>query len=201
MNYFDYKGKKIEYLTLYSWEALYSWYKANVAQRNEMWLSISRSWPPKPLTIGYIDAVEVALCFGWIDSTNVAVNGLHLSRFSPRNKRSHWTELNKARCRRLVRLGKMTEYGEACLPNLDKNDLQLSNWILEQTYLNPDVKAKMQHLPPLYIRVRLYNIDFNERVLHKTDLAQKQLNKFIEYTLRGETYGEWNDHGRLSNDE
>jgi uncharacterized membrane protein YdjX (TVP38/TMEM64 family) len=71
------------------------------------------------LGLRYGDAVEEALCFGWIDSTVKAGEGVMWRRFSPRRKRSPWTELNKERCRRLERLGLMTDAGRAVLPNMD----------------------------------------------------------------------------------
>lgn len=69
--------------------------------------------------LSYLDAVEVALCFGWIDSTTKKINNYIYQRFSPRLKKSHWTELNKERVRRLIKLGEMTKYGLSVCPNLD----------------------------------------------------------------------------------
>ena len=61
----------------------------------------------------YLDAVEEALCFGWIDSTVKTIDGVTLQRFGKRVKNSQWTELNKERCRRLEALGLMTDSGRA----------------------------------------------------------------------------------------
>ncbi len=59
-----------------------------------------------------IDIVEAALCFGWIDSTLKKLpDGRLAQRLSPRRKGSHWTELNKQRCRDLERQGLMTDFG------------------------------------------------------------------------------------------
>ena len=64
----------------------------------------------------YLDAVEEALCFGWIDSTIRMISGKAMQRFSPRRATSGWTELNKERVRRLEKLGLMTDAGRAVLP-------------------------------------------------------------------------------------
>ena len=53
----------------------------------------------------YMDVVEEALCFGWIDPTCKNDGGIPLQRLSPRKKGSRWTELNKERCRRLENWG------------------------------------------------------------------------------------------------
>jgi uncharacterized protein YdeI (YjbR/CyaY-like superfamily) len=64
----------------------------------------------------YIDVVEEALCFGWIDSTLKRLpDGRLAQRLSPRRKRSHWTELNKQRCAALEARGLMTEMGREAL--------------------------------------------------------------------------------------
>lgn len=60
--------------------------------------------------------VEEALCFGWIDSTVKKLSDGRLAqRLSPRKKGSHWTELNKERCRQLEERGLMTDSGRMAL--------------------------------------------------------------------------------------
>jgi uncharacterized protein YdeI (YjbR/CyaY-like superfamily) len=64
----------------------------------------------------YIDVVEEALCFGWIDSTLKRLpDGRLAQRLSPRRKGSHWTELNKQRCAKLEHRGLMTAMGREAL--------------------------------------------------------------------------------------
>ena len=91
------------------------WLTENHSTKREIWISTTKS----PDGLQYLDAVEEALCFGWIDSTIKAGEGVMWRRFSPRRKRSPWTELNKERCRRLERLGLMTDAGRAVLPDMD----------------------------------------------------------------------------------
>lgn len=74
---------------------------------------VKRGRPQNDDTFWYIDAVEEALCFGWIDSTVKKLdNGITIQRLSPRKKGSIWSELNKERCRRMEKLGKMTQAGK-----------------------------------------------------------------------------------------
>ena len=72
---------------------------------SECWVLVKRGKPVDPETFYYLDAVEEALCFGWIDSTHKEINGVRMQRFGPRKKNSPWTELNKERVRRLEKLG------------------------------------------------------------------------------------------------
>ena len=68
----------------------------------------SPEWP----AIQYIDVVEEALCFGWIDSTLKRLpDGRLAQRLSPRRAKSHWTQLNMDRCVDLEDRGVMTEAG------------------------------------------------------------------------------------------
>jgi uncharacterized protein YdeI (YjbR/CyaY-like superfamily) len=63
-------------------------------------------------TIAYADAVEEALCFGWIDGVKHKVDDIRYShRFSPRRPGSNWSALNKARAAKLIAAGKMTLAG------------------------------------------------------------------------------------------
>ena len=89
----------------------------NHSKEKECWVVVSRSKTPPPCILPYIDVVEEALCFGWIDSTLKKLpDGRLAQRLSPRRKNSHWTELNKERCRKLIHEGKMTEAGLNTIP-------------------------------------------------------------------------------------
>ena len=93
---------------------LRDWFVANHILESSCWVACNRSKQPKPGTLPYLDIVEEALCFGWIDSTvKKLADGRLAQRLSPRRKGSHWTELNRERCRDLERRGLMTEAGRA----------------------------------------------------------------------------------------
>lgn len=88
------------------------WFEENHASCTEMWVRVKRGNRPVEGIVSYVDAVMEALCFGWIDSTLKKVDeGCPLQRFSPRRKGSHWTELNRERCRQLIAQGLMTDAG------------------------------------------------------------------------------------------
>jgi uncharacterized protein YdeI (YjbR/CyaY-like superfamily) len=95
---------------------LRSWLMANHACEKECWVTVTRTKIPHPDCIPYEEVVEEALCFGWIDSTLKRLpDGRLAQRLSPRQKRSHWTELNKQRCADLESRGLMTDLGRAAL--------------------------------------------------------------------------------------
>ena len=95
---------------------LRAWLQENHAKEKECWVVISRSKTPPAGILPYIDVVEEALCFGWIDSTLKKLPDERLAqRLSPRRKNSHWTELNKQRCQKLESQGLMTPAGRDAL--------------------------------------------------------------------------------------
>jgi len=98
---------------------LYQWFLDNHDKVSEFWIRSNRANADCPGVIRYVDAVEVALCFGWIDSTQKRMDGgKPVQRFTPRRKSSNWCERNIERCRRLIETGEMTAAGLAVIPNL-----------------------------------------------------------------------------------
>ena len=97
-------------------QQLRDWLQENHSSAKECWVVMSRAKNPIGV-LPYLDVVEEALCFGWIDSTLKRLpDGRLAQRLSPRRKKSHWTELNKERCRRLIQEGKMTDAGLNVIP-------------------------------------------------------------------------------------
>ncbi|MBQ5898492.1 MAG: hypothetical protein IIW87_01030 [Alistipes sp.] len=93
-------------------EELRRWLEQNHSTERCCWVVMYRAKRPEWDAIAYLDDVEEALCFGWIDSTLKRLpDGRLVQRLSPRRKGSHWTELNKQRCADLERRGLMTDAG------------------------------------------------------------------------------------------
>ena len=90
------------------WQA---WLKENHDTKKGVWLLYYKKHTGKS-SIPYDDAVEEALCFGWIDSIIKKVDDEKFARkFTPRKGKSRWSELNKKRARKMMNAGKMTEAG------------------------------------------------------------------------------------------
>lgn len=180
-------------------QELRKWYEVHSAAETEVWVYCIRREHDSILS--YLDAVEEALCFGWIDSTtrSLPYQEGYIQRFSPRRKGSYWTELNKERCRRLITLGLMTPAGKKTLPSLAKNSFKPDSWIINAIKADKQAWKNHKTFPPLYVRVRLYNIMFRLKRNAKGDeeKAMKMLEHYIKYTHEGKMYGEWNDKGRL----
>ncbi len=100
-------------------QELRQWLESNHDRVGECWVVTFVSKRPERPAIRYVEVVEEALCFGWIDSTKKKLpDGRLIQRLSPRRKGSHWTELNIQRCLDLERRGLMTDAGRRVLNKL-----------------------------------------------------------------------------------
>ena len=172
-----------------------TWLSENCDSESECWIAVKRGKPMDDGVLCYLDAVEEALCFGWIDSTQKVIGGIRMQRFSPRKKNSPWTELNKERVRRLERLGLMTDRGRKALPPMGKRSFKISP-DFERALKEARVWSKFMRFPPLYRRVRAYNVQFFQS--RDKEMYRKALAHLIAETKKGRMYGEWNDYGRLT---
>ncbi len=176
-------------------DELRPWLIDNYNVEKECWVIVKRGRPKNDNTFWYIDAVEEAMCFGWIDSTEKRLDdGVTAQRLAPRKKNSLWSELNKERCRRMEKLGRMTDAGRAVLPDMSPSGFVIDSYILSALKADLTVWRNFLSFPPLYQRVRIDTIQIKKK---QPELFQSRLQKFIDNTRRGVTYGEWNDNGRL----
>ena len=169
------------------------WLRNNSTTEKECWIAVKRGKTPPEDALWYLDAVEEALCFGWIDSTLKNVEGIALQRFGPRSKSGRWTELNKERCRRLEKLGLMSDKGRAACPDLE-TEFEIIPEIIDAFEAKPVAWQNFKSFPSLYQRVRIDNIQRNKAC---KEMFDSRLQKLIEASERGEMIGDWHDYGRL----
>ncbi|MFC6464367.1 YdeI family protein [Marinilactibacillus sp. GCM10026970] len=181
------------HLSVTSRAALRSWLEAHSETEPFCWVDVTIK--KQAGHIQYLDAVEEALCFGWIDSVKKKLpDGTLVQRLSPRKKGSHWTELNKERVRRLERLELMTNSGRRVLPEMDPNTFKVDPKIEQLLKADPNLYQNYLNFPELYRRVR---IDTIQSYKSQPDLFHRRLEKFLSQTRENKLYGQWNDNGRL----
>lgn len=174
------------------------WLQENHAYATECWICVKRgkiSSAANDQILCYLDAVEEALCFGWIDSTVKTKDGKYIQRFSPRRKNSLWSELNKERCRRLEKLGLMTEAGRSVLPDMCVENFMIDPDIREAFMDNPIAWENFLKFPELYRRVRIDTIQRDKRKDLK--VFCNRLDRLVQSSAYGKMFGDWNDDGRL----
>ena len=97
------------FATVRGWEA---WLARNHASSDGLWLLISRPGAEKG-SVSYAEALEVALCHGWIDGPKKGLDAHHwLQRFTPRRARSTWSKVNREKVARLIEQGRMQPAGQ-----------------------------------------------------------------------------------------
>jgi uncharacterized protein YdeI (YjbR/CyaY-like superfamily) len=106
-----------ETLNLDTPEAFRQWLQKHHQTKIEIWLIFYKKSSGKQ-TLTIAQAVDEALCFGWIQSRLKLLDPQRFAvRFSPRHKGSYWSLPNLKRMRRLIAIGKVTEAGLAVLPS------------------------------------------------------------------------------------
>lgn len=103
-----------------------AWLKENHRKKKEIWLIYFKKHTGKP-RIPYNDAVEEALCFGWIDSTVKRIDDeRYAQKYTPRNKKSIWSESNIKRAKKMTKARKMTKAGRELFKSAMKDGQQSS---------------------------------------------------------------------------
>jgi uncharacterized protein YdeI (YjbR/CyaY-like superfamily) len=162
------------------------WLKQHHKTEQEIWLVYYRKQSGKP-RIPYNDAVEEALCFGWIDST---VKTLDVERFaqkfSPRKPKSGYSQPNKERLRRLIEQGKVMQDILATLGDIFTEEFEIPSDILQALKANTQAWENFQKYSPSYQRIR---IAFIEGARRRPEEFRKRLKHFLRMTGQNKQFG------------
>jgi len=169
-----------------------AWLSKNHDKEKEIWLIYYKKSSGKP-RIGYNDAVDEALCFGWIDSTIKSIdNKKYAQRFTPRRKGSILSQMNKERVRKLILQKRITNYGLNAIAHVFDlktdipDDFKIAPDIIREIKCNKEAWANFQKLPESYKRIRIAYI--GHRRENKEEF-EKRLNYFIKMTAKNKRFG------------
>ena len=172
------------------------WLENNHDKFNEIWLIYYKKHTGKH-RIPYDDAVEEALCFGWIDSTVKRIDEEKFSqKFTPRRERSIWSDLNKKRVKELIKNGLMTEYGQAKIDAAKKSGnwnkspeakvIEIDRSVLLDALENDTVaKTNFDNLPPSQKKLYLAWVG----TAKKEETRQRRLKEALENLRNGKKLG------------
>jgi uncharacterized protein YdeI (YjbR/CyaY-like superfamily) len=106
-------GEKLVVRSRAEWRA---WLKRHHGDRREIWLVYGKKGSGRP-GISYEEAVQEALCFGWIDGMEKGIDAFtYAGRFTPRREKSNWSDSNRERVKKLLSEGRMAPAGIRILP-------------------------------------------------------------------------------------
>jgi len=159
----------------------HDWLKKHYKSEKEVWLVYYKKHTGKP-RISYNDAVEEALCFGWIDSNAKRIDEDRFAqRFSVRNPKSQYSQANKERLKTLVKQGKVVDDVLATIGDLIAEPFSIPPDIIQAVKANKEAWKNFKRLSQPYIRIRIAFIDgarsrpqeFNKRLRHFIEMTEK----------------------------
>lgn len=163
-----------------------NWLKKNYKTATEIWLVYPRKATGKP-RIEYNDAVEEALCFGWIDSINKKLDEDHtVQRFSPRKPRAKYSQANIERLRALMAQKKVIKEVAETLYDVLDEEFVIPPDILKAIKANKKAWKNFLSFSDPYMRIRVAFIDAARK---RPEEFKKRLRHFIEMTERNKTFG------------
>jgi uncharacterized protein YdeI (YjbR/CyaY-like superfamily) len=176
-------GKTLKVTTRAKWRA---WLKRHHESDPEVWLVLHTKESGKP-SLPYNDAVEEALCFGWIDSI-VKKHGLdsRAQRYTPRRPGSPLSPMNLERIRRLKAAGKMTAAGLAHVGDALAEPFEVPPDILKALKADVETWRNFQAFPESYKRIRVGWIDLSRS---RQDVFDQRLGYFLRMTKQNKRFG------------
>ena len=163
-----------------------NWLKKNYKSEKEIWLVFQNKSSDKT-GITYAEAVEEALCFGWIDSIVKKIEkDSRVQRFTPRNPKSSYSQLNKERLKKLLKQKKVISSVRKAIGNLENEEFIFPRDILSEIKRNKAAWKNYQKFSEAYKRIRIAFID-DARI--RQDIFKVRLNYFIKMTAQNKQYG------------
>ena len=163
-----------------------NWLRKHYKSETEIWLVYPKKATGKP-RIAYNDAVEEALCFGWIDSINKRLDDEHtVQRFSPRKPKAKYSQANIERLRYLVAKKMVIKEVAETLDDVLNEEFIISEDILKAVKANKKAWKHFQAFSDSYVRIRIAYI---ETARKRPEEFEKRLQNFIQKTEQNKMFG------------
>lgn len=176
-------------------ETFETWLVENHENLSGLWIKIFKK-DSKKKTITYAEALEVALCFGWIDGQKKAFDEQSwLQKFTPRRAKSIWSKVNTGHVERLINEGRMRPAGLRAIEkakadgNWEKAYDSPSKMTIPEDFLNEVKKNKQAEAFFLTLnKTNLFSIGFRLQTAKKQETRTKRMKEIIEMLARGEKF-------------
>lgn len=174
-----------------AWER---WLEKEHGQSPGIWMRIAKKGADQA-SVQYAEALEVALCFGWIDGQKKSIDEHYwLQKWTPRSKRSIWSKVNRAKVQALIEQGRMRAPGQREIDRAKADgrwEQAYDSWSAAtvpedlQAALDASPKAK-QFFGTLNSHNR-YAILFRTHTARRAETRAKRIREFVAMLERGET--------------
>jgi uncharacterized protein YdeI (YjbR/CyaY-like superfamily) len=174
--------------------AFEAWLSKHHERETELWLKIHKKGSGLP-TVTYAEALDVALCWGWIDGLKKSFDETSfLQRFTPRKAKSVWSQINREHVARLVAAGRMTKHGQRHV-DAAKAD---GRWDAayappSQTRVPDDLLAAIRAVPKALAtfekltRQNVYALAHRTTTVKTAATRAARIERFVAMLARGET--------------
>lgn len=178
-----------------SQEEFEDWLFKNHASSQGVWLQMYKK-AAKRTSINYDQALDVALCYGWIDGQANSYNtDSYLQKFTPRRARSIWSKRNTEHVARLIKLGKMKPAGLAEIERAKADGRWEKAYDAQSTSKIPDdfLKAleknkKAKAFFATLNKTNLYSIAWRLQTAKKSETRTKRMGAIIAMLEKGEKF-------------
>lgn len=174
--------------------AFAAWLEKSHLEKKELYLRIYKKGSGVP-SVSYAQALDVALCWGWIDGVKLAYDAeSFLQRFTPRTDKSRWSEINRQHVARLVAAGRMKPAGQRQIDAAkadgrwdnayaSPSKMEVPADLMAAIEANPDALATFQSLN----KANRFALAYRIISLKTVEGRAKRVRAFVEMLQRGET--------------
>lgn len=189
------KPKEIEVLSPKSEKAWEAWLKANHADSNGVWLCLQKKGSSEKSPT-YSEALDVALCYGWIDGQKNSYNeNSWIQKFTPRRPRSSWSKKNTEHAERLIKAGRMKPEGLAEIEAAKKDgrwkaaydspsNARIPEDFLKELRRNKKAEAFFKSLN----KANLFAIAYRLQTAKKPETREKRMKAILAMMAKGEKF-------------
>ncbi len=170
------------------------WLDKNHANSSGVWVRLAKK-ASELKSVNYAEALEVALCYGWIDGQKKSYDAdSSLQKFTPRRPKSIWSKINRGKAEVLIKAGKMKPAGLQAIEKAKQDgrwdaayDSQSKATVPEDFQVELDKNKKAKEFFATLKSVNRYAILFRIQTAKKAETRAKRIQQFIEMLERNET--------------
>src|SRR4051812_36980780 len=171
-----------------------AWMEAEHARSDGIWLKFAKKGTGVP-TVVYAEALEVALCYGWIDGQAKKLDPTYsLQRFTPRRARSKWSKINLDKATGLIASGAMRPAGLAEVERAKADGRWDAAYASpSRIEVPPDLQAELDRHPVAAANFAKLNSNNRYAILYRLhdakrpETRRRRLEQFVGMLIRGET--------------
>jgi len=175
-------------------KAFETWMKASHARESQIYVRIYKKGTNVP-TVTYAQALDIALCFGWIDGVRKPYDEISfLQRLTPRKPKSRWSQINREHVARLCAAGRMTAAGQRHIDAAKADGRWDAAYASASKMEVPrDLEAAIRAEPKAFETFRrlnrhnVYALAYRTLNIKTPSVRERRIREYVEMLKRGES--------------